>query len=74
VQLIGDTNTDKQDYSPDYGSTLLHSRTMRDDILPDPNLPNAVRLWAALQQSGGGTWGGCVYDVDKLIRMIQQPK
>ena len=24
-------------------------------------------LWAALQNASGGTWGGCVYDVDAII-------
>jgi hypothetical protein len=26
-----------------------------------PRLPDDTRLWAALQQVSGGTWGGCVY-------------
>jgi len=26
-----------------------------------------TRFWAALQNVGGGTWGGCVYDVDAII-------
>jgi putative YjhG/YagF family dehydratase len=43
-------------------------RALRDDLKPDPNLPGATRLWAALQQTGGGTWGGCVYDVDRIAR------
>lgn len=72
VQLMGDVNTSEQKLSPKYGSQLLQLRTMRDDIKPDPNLPNAVRLWAALQQSGGGTWGGCVYDVENIIQTLKQ--
>ena len=26
-------------------------------------------MWAALQQAGGGTWGGCVYDVEWLTKV-----
>jgi len=48
----------------------LLKRPMRDDLKPDPNLPAATRLWAVLQQSGGGTWGGCVYDVDNIVRSL----
>ena len=32
---------------------------------PHGELPDDTRLWAALQQASGGTWGGCVYDVDR---------
>jgi hypothetical protein len=28
-------------------------------------------LWAALQRAGGGTWGGCVYDVDQIIATLE---
>jgi hypothetical protein len=30
-------------------------------------LPADTRLWAALQQVSGGTWGGYVYDVDAIM-------
>jgi hypothetical protein len=33
-------------------------------------LPDDTRLWAALQQASGGTWGGCVYDVDRIIAIL----
>ena len=45
----------------------LVSRRSRDDLAPDPRLPEATRLWAALQNAGGGIWGGCVYDVDGIV-------
>ena len=32
------------------------------DLAPHPALPDDTRLWAALQNASGGTWGGCVYD------------
>jgi hypothetical protein len=27
-------------------------------------------LWALLQAAGGGTWGGCVYDLEALARRL----
>jgi putative YjhG/YagF family dehydratase len=48
----------------------LAGRPMRDDLAPDPALPDATRVWAALQQASGGTWGGCVYDADAIIRAL----
>ena len=50
---------------------LLASRTMHPDIAPDPDLPPATRLWAALQNASGGAWGGCVYDVDEIVERLE---
>lgn len=33
-------------------------------------LPDDVRLWAALQALGGGSWGGCVYDVEAIVTAL----
>jgi xylonate dehydratase len=52
------------------GTQVLASRPLRDDLRADPNLPNATRLWAALQQASGGTWGGCVYDTDAIVEKL----
>ena len=52
------------------GTRLLASRAPRPDLSPDPDLPDDTRLWAALQQVGGGTWGGCVYDVEAIVQAI----
>ena len=41
---------------------------------PTRDLPADTRLWAALQQAGGGTWGGCVYDVDAITRALERGK
>ena len=56
------------------GSAILASRAMRSDLAPDPNLPADTRLWAALQDISGGTWGGSVYDVDAILRVIAAGK
>ena len=49
----------------------FESRPLRDDLLPDPLLPDDTRLWAALVTASGGLWGGCVYDTDSIIAKLQ---
>jgi putative YjhG/YagF family dehydratase len=49
--------------SVENGEVLLAERDLRPDLAPDPALPADTRLWAALQNASGGTWGGCVFDV-----------
>jgi putative YjhG/YagF family dehydratase len=34
-------------------------------------LPDDTRLWAALQARSGGSWGGCVYDVDSIVAALR---
>jgi putative YjhG/YagF family dehydratase len=46
------------------------ARTPRTDLAPDPGVPAQTRLWAALQQASGGTWGGCVFDVDVIAEKL----
>ena len=50
---------------------MLSRRSPHPHLSPDPNLPDDTRLWAALQNVGGGTWGGCVYDTDAIIAALQ---
>jgi putative YjhG/YagF family dehydratase len=52
------------------GSRILASRSARPDLTEDPNLPDDTRLWAALQAVSGGTWGGCVYDADAVVKRL----
>jgi putative YjhG/YagF family dehydratase len=52
------------------GTKVLARRAPRPDLAPDPRLPPETRLWAALQQAGGGTWGGCIYDVEAIVRAL----
>ena len=51
---------------------MLAARLPRPDLRPDPDLPEDTRLWAALQHVGGGTWGGCVYDTEAIVRALAQ--
>jgi len=60
--------------SPDEGARVLAARPPRPDLAPDPQLPTDTRLWAALQMAGGGTWGGCVYDADAIIGMLDKAR
>ncbi len=52
------------------GDEVLATRTPHPNLRPNFDLPDDTRLWAALQNIGGGTWGGCVYDVDAIIKRI----
>ncbi len=56
--------------TPEGGSVVLASRSAHPDLAPDPELPEDTRLWAALQQVSGGTWGGCVYDVATIVKRM----
>jgi putative YjhG/YagF family dehydratase len=53
------------------GNRLLAARAPRADLAPDPDLSPDTKLWAALQQVGGGTWGGCVYDADAIATALR---
>jgi putative YjhG/YagF family dehydratase len=57
---------------PDEAATVLASRPPHAGLAPHKDLPADTRLWAALQQAGGGTWGGCVYDVDKIVEALKR--
>ena len=68
VDLIGH---DGQRYDAETGAAVLAGRSPHPELAPDPELPADTRLWAALQNAGGGTWGGCVYDVDEIVRLLE---
>ncbi|MCX7418842.1 MAG: YjhG/YagF family D-xylonate dehydratase [Planctomycetia bacterium] len=59
-------------FSADEGAKLLAIREPSMPLAADPNLPDDTRWWALLQQLGGGTWGGCVYDVEALAKALQR--
>ena len=50
---------------------LLRSRPRHPDLAPHAKMPADTRLWAALQRASGGTWGGCVYDVDRIVAALE---
>jgi len=57
-------------FTPSEAAAELAGRPTRPDLAPDPLLPRDTRLWAMLQQASGGTWAGCVYDVDRIARQL----
>ena len=69
VDFIGEAG---RSFSPEEGAAVLARRALRSDLARHPALPDDTRLWAALQQASGGTWGGCVYDADKIIAALHR--
>ncbi|MEO8352193.1 MAG: YjhG/YagF family D-xylonate dehydratase [Chthoniobacteraceae bacterium] len=59
--------------APDEGARVLADRPSRIDLAPHPKLPDDTRLWAALQNASGGTWGGCVFDADAIAERLSRP-
>jgi putative YjhG/YagF family dehydratase len=68
VDLVGEGETF---FGPEEGTRALARRPPRPDLAPDPNLPADTCLWAALQSASGGSWGGCVFDVDEIVARLQ---
>ena len=68
IDLVGHGD---QIFGVQAGTQILAERSPRPDLAPDDLLPDDTRLWAALQSVGGGTWGGCVYDVDAIIETLE---
>jgi putative YjhG/YagF family dehydratase len=71
VHLVGDAT---RIFGADQGTLVLAERKSRPDLAPHPQLPEDTRLWAALVQASGGVWGGCIYDVDKIIAKLERPE
>ena len=67
INFVGDG---ERRFSPEEGARILAGREPSVPLRPDPDLPDDTRLWALLQRLGGGTWGGCVYDVDAIERAL----
>lgn len=68
VNLVGEAGRQQ---SPEEVAELLSKREPHPELREDAELPDDTRLWAALQKASGGTWGGCVYDVDAIIEQLQ---
>jgi xylonate dehydratase len=71
VNLVGESGTVSGVAS---GTSILAARDVRPDLAADPALPDATRLWAALQDASGGTWGGAVYDTTAILRVLDAGK
>ena len=71
VNFVGEEGVNR---GADEGTRILAARGHRTDLAPDPALPDDTRLWAALQDASGGAWGGCVFDVDAVLKVIAAGK
>lgn len=69
VDMVGEG---EREVSPAAGAKILAQRPAHELLAADSALHDDTRLWAALQQVGGGTWGGCVYDVERIIRALEK--
>ncbi|MFM7591748.1 MAG: dihydroxy-acid dehydratase, partial [Isosphaeraceae bacterium] len=68
MNLIGSPASAERSIS--IGDELIASRPAHTELSADPEIHDDTRLWAALQAASGGTWGGCVFDVDTIIRKL----
>jgi len=71
VNFVGE---DPESSSPEEGSRILAARAPRPDLAADPLLPDDTRLWAALQDASGGTWGGAVFDASAILEVLAAGK
>lgn len=67
------------DFVPAAGSSLsaeqeLSQRPLSPKLVRNPAVPDDTRLWAALQSVSGGSWGGCVFDTDRIIERLSPQK
>ena len=73
IRLVVDTK--KLEGSVDVvtpGVTEFFARPSHPNLQPDPRVPADTRLWAALQNASGGSWGGCVYDADRIAGLLDR--
>ena len=68
IDLVG---CEGEEFGAEEGQRVLAERALRPDLAPEAELPDDTKLWAALQNVGGGTWGGCVYDVDAIVATLE---
>ncbi len=71
VNLVG---VNGQPLAPDEIDRTLRERPPHPGLAPHEKLPDDTRLWAALQRASGGTWAGCVYDVDLIVDALDRAR
>ena len=80
IEIVIDRNTltatvnvvgaDSVPLDRDACDALLRNRPPHPGLAPHAKLPDDSRLWAALQRVSGGTWAGCIYDVDRIVAAL----
>jgi xylonate dehydratase len=68
VDLVGEA---ERRFSSAEGGKVLEARIPNSDLAPHEKLPDDTRLWATLQHASGGTWSGCVFDVNRIVATIE---
>ena len=61
-----------KDGSADSGTSELALRPVNPKLVANPAVPDDTRLWAALQAVSGGSWGGCVFDVERIVERLNR--
>ena len=69
--LVNFVGEGKDRFDVEEGAKRLAKREIREDISAHPELPDDTKLWAALQGVGGGTWGGCVFNVEEIVERLR---
>jgi len=67
VDFVGEGD---REFTPEEGAAVLAARGPHPGLAPARGLPDDTRLWALLQQASGGTWGGCVYDLEAVADLL----
>src|SRR5262245_29007 len=68
VDVIG---VDGKLLPPEECDRVLNDRPPHPALAAHDRLPDDTRLWAALQRASGGTWAGCVYDVERIVQALE---
>ena len=68
VNLVGVSG---EELTSERCADVLRQRPLHPRLAPHELLPDDTRLWAALQRVSGGTWAGCVYDVDRIVKALE---
>lgn len=69
LDMIGDREGER--FTPEQGAAVLAGRSTHPALSADPDISEDTRLWAMLQAVSGGTWGGCVYDVETIATRLR---
>jgi putative YjhG/YagF family dehydratase len=74
INLLGEADENEENLSVENGTRILELREPNSDLTANAGIPDDTRLWAALQDISGGTWGGCVYDTEKILEILAAGK
>ncbi len=67
IDFVGENGSEMP---AEVAAKVLTERPSHPGLAAHARLPDDTRLWAALQRAGGGVWGGCVYDVERIVAAI----